>query len=400
MGKFLTLGSHGQLVSELNERLGLGAKPIFDQTTLEAVNAFKLAHGLVPDGRVGRQTWAALMAQPVPSVRRDRSYYCPAIPPLKTTLREKSQDEQVVVLRLRLHERGFLSQNTQSPLFDSELKAAVVAFQQANGLVADGIVGQATWTMLFAVEFPYPSTDVETAFATARIAHPQLFPHAVNWRAYQTVFSDSNRLTGRPFLTLGEFVGHFCIIYNETGGTFLPVTEIGSPAYMMTTHGGRKRSYNQPPNRRAGDQLLEWGVISSPEDVAMWNSTETYPVSQPESVRLKALDCDFYKFRGRGLNQITWREGYAKYVDPCLKNGQTSATMTNAELDAAFQDPDVYCGVFRNYVTDPQWAGRAIPFLVQGIYTEYPKYVAGSGATAYHQKFVLRCQALEAALLG
>jgi hypothetical protein len=149
----------------------------------------------------------------------------------------------------------------------------------------------------------------------------------------------------------------------------------------------------------AGDLLRDWGVISRDEDVDAWNSTTEYPINQPEDVRRRARDCDFYKFRGRGLNQITWRTGYTHFVDPVVAP-LTTGQMTNAQLDKAFTDPAVYCGVFRNYITDPFWAGKAIGPLIGGDFTQYPLYVAGKTATEYQKRFVKRCQTLKLALRG
>jgi hypothetical protein len=112
-------------------------------------------------------------------------------------------------------------------------------------------------------------------------------------------------------------------------------------------------------------------VISRDEDVEAWNSTTEYPIDQPEDVRRRARDCDFYKFRGRGLNQITWRTGYTHFVDPVVAP-MTTGQMTNAQLDAAFTKPAVYCGVFRNYISDPFWAGKAIGPLIAGDFHAVP----------------------------
>ncbi|WP_198145113.1 hypothetical protein, partial [Microscilla marina] len=127
-------------------------------------------------------------------------------------------------------------------------------------------------------------------------------------------------LTGKSEITLNEFCGHMAIIYNETGGTCKPIREMGGPQYMFNTvmpGGGVKYSYNTPPNHKAGDQLMEWGIINTEEQRSLWNGT-IYPKHAPEDIKKAALKCDFYRFRGYGFNQLTWRNAYEQCLQPLL----------------------------------------------------------------------------------
>jgi peptidoglycan hydrolase-like protein with peptidoglycan-binding domain/D-alanyl-D-alanine dipeptidase len=56
----LRLGSTGDAVRRLQERLGLTPDGTFGSKTDEAVRAFQTANGLTPDGVVGPKTWTAL----------------------------------------------------------------------------------------------------------------------------------------------------------------------------------------------------------------------------------------------------------------------------------------------------------------------------------------------------
>jgi hypothetical protein len=328
-----------------------------------------------------------------------RATFFPQIPPFTGPLALNAKGELPLQLNQRLAQLGLL---TRAPddTFDAATQQAVAAFQKKNGVTTmhPGVVNQETWSLLFAVNVDLSSIDVPAVFAAVRAADRNAFPNPVDANSLETVFSDIERLIGKPGITLGELVGHLCIMYNETGGTFRPVTERGPPAYMMTTNGGKKRSYNEPPNLLAGIQLRDWKVISAQPDIDAWNSTTVYPVDQPAAVQARALDCDFYKFRGRGLCQVTWRDGYAKHVDPFL-GGKTSASMSDADLTAAFQQPSVYCGVFRSFVRDPTWAGEALPSLIIGDYSQYPLFVAGKKAFAYQKLFEARAALVEAEIL-
>ena len=59
----LKVGSKGEDVKKLQEKLGLGADGIFGKGTEEAIKAFQLKNGLNPDGNVGPNTWQKIMGQ-------------------------------------------------------------------------------------------------------------------------------------------------------------------------------------------------------------------------------------------------------------------------------------------------------------------------------------------------
>jgi len=61
----LKVGSKGEDVKKLQQKLGLGADGIFGKLTEEAVKSFQTKGGLTPDGIVGEQTWQKIMGQGV-----------------------------------------------------------------------------------------------------------------------------------------------------------------------------------------------------------------------------------------------------------------------------------------------------------------------------------------------
>lgn len=64
-----------------------------------------------------------------------------------TTLRKGSRGTQVEVLQWLLNQQGYAAGKTDG-IFGANTLAAVKAFQRANGLTADGIVGKNTWAKL------------------------------------------------------------------------------------------------------------------------------------------------------------------------------------------------------------------------------------------------------------
>ena len=61
----LRVGSKGEDVKKLQQKLGLGADGVFGKGTEEAVKNYQIKAGLTPDGIVGEQTWQKIMGQGV-----------------------------------------------------------------------------------------------------------------------------------------------------------------------------------------------------------------------------------------------------------------------------------------------------------------------------------------------
>ena len=137
-------GGTGDAVKTLQEKLNAkgfdsgNVDGIFGAKTYAAVTAFQKANGLGVDGIVGKLTWAKLYdATPV------------NVTPVTTQpmLRTGSRGDAVRKLQEMLNAKGYTCGNVDG-IFGSKTKAAVLAFQKANGLGADGIVGPLTWGKL------------------------------------------------------------------------------------------------------------------------------------------------------------------------------------------------------------------------------------------------------------
>ena len=137
-------GYTGDAVKTLQDKLNtLGYNSgnvdgIFGAKTYAAVTAFQKANNLGVDGIVGKLTWAKLYdATPV------------NVAPVTTQpmLRTGSRGDAVRKLQEMLNAKGYTCGNVDG-IFGSKTYAAVLAFQKANGLAADGIVGPLTWGKL------------------------------------------------------------------------------------------------------------------------------------------------------------------------------------------------------------------------------------------------------------
>ena len=139
-------GCTGDAVKTLQDKLNtLGYNSgnvdgIFGAKTYAAVTAFQKANSLGVDGIVGKLTWAKLYG------------VSPAMP-VETTVVGRpmvsygSRGDAVHKLQELLNALGYDCGSVDG-IFGSKTKAAVLAFQKANRLAADGIVGPLTWGKL------------------------------------------------------------------------------------------------------------------------------------------------------------------------------------------------------------------------------------------------------------
>ena len=118
----------------------------FGPLTQDAVIRFQRDNGLIVDGLAGNQTQTALYAVSSPA---------PASTGFSPTVRQGSSGWAVTELQQMLERFGYLSPGNVTGSFGSVTHTAVLSFQRANGLAADGIVGRLTWTRLFSSSVVY-----------------------------------------------------------------------------------------------------------------------------------------------------------------------------------------------------------------------------------------------------
>ena len=128
-------GSQGNFVYLLQFILNqygynLSVDGIFGTRTLNAVRGFQRNNSLSVDGLVGNNTWKTLLTLPP----------CPL-------LKQNSRGAYVTFLQ-QLLESNLYPVGGIDGIFGTRTLNAVRAFQQANGLTVDGIVGNNTWNAL------------------------------------------------------------------------------------------------------------------------------------------------------------------------------------------------------------------------------------------------------------
>lgn len=108
-----------------------GLDGAFGANTEASTRAFQTSVGLNATGIADRYTWARMFG---------------AGRPAHTTLRVGSRGAEVKYLQKLLTNAGYAVKT--DGVFGANTEAAVIAFQAANGLAADGIVGAQTWEAL------------------------------------------------------------------------------------------------------------------------------------------------------------------------------------------------------------------------------------------------------------
>lgn len=148
-------GSHGTDVANMQMRLKaagylLGnADGIFGPKTKAAVIALQKDYNLKQDGKVGPQTWAVVkilnVANAEPEVVDPEK---PAVGANTKRIEYGNTGARVKKLQQQLIQLGYLPSGSDDGKFGKKTKAALIKFQKANGLVADGIAGTKTFVKL------------------------------------------------------------------------------------------------------------------------------------------------------------------------------------------------------------------------------------------------------------
>ena len=173
--------------------------------------------------------------------------------------------------------------------------------------------------------------------------------------------------------SLLQFAALMSIVINEAGQQLLPVTEVcgtaGCPglSYPFNSIPGVKRSYNAAPqNRLAGELFFHdeqfWTAHShrAAADLIrgmagtkqLWNGTvyprHLFPTSLDPALSGFIQQADFFKFRGRGLIQVTWRANYRPIVAFVQGYAGDNAMVAEYRVRWASVSPDGACTTSSN----------------------------------------------------
>ena len=153
----LEFGSRGTAVLKLQQTLlALGFDPSgadgkFGRGTENAVIAYQTSKGLTADGKAGTVTLSAIYADAAAadtaSTATDTGSTATATTTNPNTLKYGDSGDRVTQLQTALTQLGYQT-NGIDGRFGAGTQRAVVAFQKANGLTADGLAGTRTLALL------------------------------------------------------------------------------------------------------------------------------------------------------------------------------------------------------------------------------------------------------------
>jgi hypothetical protein len=189
--------------------------------------------------------------------------------------------------------------------------------------------------------------------------------------SFAQLWNNISVVYGKSAVSLPEMLTLTSLMINETGGTFRPLSEVvgatGHPgiayafdSFPLKTY--TKASYNKAPwtafaSFSNADFLSAHGTKPLADKVknttdAVWKGTvypaSTFPTDTNASVSGIILEADFYKFRGRGLIQTTFRDGYKPIVGFIQAYSGTQSVVTSYKTKWAGKDADVVCHISSN----------------------------------------------------
>lgn len=155
---------------------------VFGSDTTNAVKTFQSIFQLTPDGVIGKSTWYKISylyvaVKSLAELKSEGEWINIGSTPPTTVLKEGSKGTDVAQLQFILEYISEFYPTITPPIrdgaFGATTKAAVAQFQQTFNLTADGIVGPATWNMLYDV---YKGIDDNVDVPTEPINPPPLEP--------------------------------------------------------------------------------------------------------------------------------------------------------------------------------------------------------------------------------
>lgn len=259
------------------------ADGVFGTETQAALIAFQQNNGLTADGVAGVSTLNKLNG----SCRAATGVSATAKPSGTVVLREGDSGENVYNLQARLFELGYYSGRIDGR-FTSETTQAVKAFQQANGLTADGIAGSGTQNKLNSgnAVVSQSGTVAETeentgsGSSTGTLSTLRYGDRSDEVRVLQQYLSDLGYLSTSPDGQFGSGTERAVKLFQEANGLTadgiagmgtLSILYGGDAVEYANTLAGRLRQYRHAcadPGSPNMDIVIQWE--SEGEDVRQY----------------------------------------------------------------------------------------------------------------------------------
>ena len=163
-----SMGEHVRTVQTQLNRIG-GNFPIphieavngvFNKSTTDAVKKFQQEFNLTSDGIVGKATWYKISqiytaVKSLSEMNSEGERIGVGHRPPTSIIRQGARGNDVVLLQFLLNYISkyfnMVPNVIENGLFDDKTRLSVIAFQEVNGLLNDGVVGPKTWQLLYDV---------------------------------------------------------------------------------------------------------------------------------------------------------------------------------------------------------------------------------------------------------
>ncbi len=202
---------------------------------------------------------------------------------------------------------------------------------------------------------------------------------------------------GSASINLTQFGALMSSVIIETGAELRPVSELcgreGYPglAYAFSNIPGVKQSYNAcKSNKPAGELFFNdphfWDahgqrplgdlVRAMPDVQELWNGDfypqHLFPASTDPQHAGFIQEADFYKFRGRGFIQVTWRANYKRLVEYVQSYDGENETVRHYRAQWHGKDSDAVCSASSNEDWDTlfQNTDLVIPCRAIGLHND------------------------------
>ena len=332
----LELGMTGNDVYALQARLielrymtGV-ADGVFGVETQEALKAFQKNNGLTADGVAGYTTIKKINGSCKAATR-----VTPSPQPSRLVLREGDSGDAVFVLQARLFELGYYAGRIDGR-FSEETTAAVKAFQKANGLGADGIVGSGTQKVLDSNN-AVPGGDVAGSEGTEE--EPQVPAQLSTLRkgddnsevlVLQQYLMRYGFLTTSPDGQFGSGTERAVKLFQEANG--LTADGIAGPGTLSILYGSGVVSYSEYFGGSSSGSTGNTGSSSGAAAVQPTAKPNTDIVIQWES---EGDDVRSYQKRLVELGYLDSKNVTGKFNQPTVLATKAFQTMNGLKVDGA-----------------------------------------------------------------